>query len=132
VWSEVGNVVIIDATTVSVLRAHRAQTAEHRLRVGSLYQDRGYVFASPTGDPLDPDTFTKAWDRVCKNVGVKYRLHDLRHHHITYLLERGAHIKEVQERAGHSSPVFTLSRYAHVTPGIDKAAAEVYERAMSE
>ena len=122
----------IDTTTVKVLRSHRAQQAEHRLSLGSLYSDQGYVFASQTGDPMDPDSYTKAWDRVCQKVGVKYRLHDLRHHHITYLLELGVNIKEVQERAGHSSPAFTLSRYAHVTPGTDRAASEVYERAMSE
>ena len=57
---------------------------------------------------------------------------NLRHHHLTYLLELGVHIKEVRERPEHSSPAFRLSRYTHVKPGADRIAAEVYERAMSE
>ena len=50
---------------------------------------------------MDPDNLTRASCRVCKAVGASYRLHDLRHHHITYLLENGVPVKDVQERAGN-------------------------------
>ena len=33
---------------------------------------------------------------------------------------------------GHSSPSLTMAVYSHVTPGMNKAAAEAYARAMSE
>jgi len=122
----------LDSVTISVLRSHLARQAEHRLSVGPAYQDRGLVFASPTGDLLDPDILTRDWRRICKGVGVKYRLHDLRHAHVTALIEAGVHVKIIQSRVGHASPGFTLARYGHLMPGMDAAAAEAYARAMGD
>ena len=88
------------------------------------------MFASPNGGLLDPDILTKTWHRLCRELGVKYRLHDLRHSHATTLIETGVHIKTVQNRLGHSSPSLTMAVYAHVSPGMDKEAAEAYAEAM--
>lgn len=120
----------LDPMTVSTLRAHRACQLAHRLQLGSLYEDHGYVFASRTGGLLDPAILTKTWRKVCNKLGLKYRLHDLRHHHATALIEAGVHIKAVQTRLGHSSPSLTMAVYAHVSPGLDKDAAVAYARAM--
>ena len=122
----------MDDSTVAVLRRHRAELAEFRLSVGGVYEDHGLVFASPFGRLLDPDILTKTWQQVCREAGVKYRLHDLRHAHATTLIEAGTHIKTVQNRLGHSSPSLTMQVYAHVSPGMDKEAAEAYANAMSE
>jgi integrase len=116
--------------TVAVLRAHLAKQAEERLRLGSLYEDNGLLFASPMGKLLDPDLLSKNWIRLCKQAGVKYRLHDLRHAHATTLIESGVHIKAVQTRLGHSSPSLTMKVYSHVSPQMDDAAADAFEAAM--
>ncbi len=100
-------------------------------RLVSGYQDQGLLFTSPTGALIDPNLLTRTWRKVCKEVGVKCLLHDLRHAHITTLIEAGVHIKIIQIRAGHASPAFTLARYGHLMPGMDAAAAEAYARAMS-
>ena len=121
----------LDPETVGALRAHRSRQAGYRLQLGGAYEDHGYVFASPFGRLLDPDILTKAWRSVCGELGVEYRLHDLRHHHATALIEAGVHIKAVQTRLGHSSPSLTMAVYAHVSPAMDKQAAEAYGRAMS-
>jgi integrase len=118
-------------STVAVLRRHRAELAEYRLSVGGVYDDHGLVFASPFGRLLDPDILTETWQQVCREGGVKYRLHDLRHAHAITLIEAGTHIKTVQDRLGHSSPSLTMQVYAHVSPGMDKEAAEAYASAMS-
>ena len=122
----------LDPTTIGVLRKHLAAQSEHRLKLGSAYEDNGLVFPSPRGRLLDPDILTKAWKRLCKALGVQYKLHDLRHHHATALIEAGVHIKTVQNRLGHSSPALTMAVYAHVSPGLDKEAANAYAKAMSE
>ena len=62
---------------------------------------------------------------------MKYRLHDLRHHHATALIENGVHIKAVQNRLGHNSPSLTMKVYAHVSPQMDRDAADLYEKAMA-
>ena len=116
---------------IAILRTHLAAQAAHRLAIGPFYRDQGLLFATPTGGIVDPDILTKTCRKLCRAVGVNYRLHDLRHHHATALIEAGVNIKAVQARLGHSSPSLTLSVYAHVSPGMDKAAAEAYGAAMS-
>ena len=120
----------LDDQTVGVVTAHLARQAEWRLKLGPAYQDRGFMFASPSGGLLDPDNITKAWQRIRRQIGVTCRLHDLRHAHATTLIEAGVHIKAVQARLGHSSPSFTMAVYAHVSPQMDKDAAQAYADAM--
>ncbi len=39
--------------TVEILRRHRAGQLEERMRLGAHYQDRGFVFAGPLGEPIE-------------------------------------------------------------------------------
>lgn len=74
---------------------------------------------------LDPDarifTFTKAklhheLDRGCKASHVKrIRVHDLRHSHVSLLIEMGFSAVAIAERMGHESSDITF-RYAHLFP----------------
>ena len=51
--------------------------------------------------------------RGIKETGVRrIRLHDLRHSHITMLIENGYSAKDVGSRAGHSAERITF-KYAH-------------------
>ncbi len=43
----------LDEWTAGILRRHRARQLEERMRLGVYYQDRGFVFAGPQGEPLD-------------------------------------------------------------------------------
>ncbi len=54
------------------------------------------------------------------------RLHDLRHTHATALLLAGVPVHVVSHRLGHASPMITLSVYAHVLPGSQRQAAELF------
>ena len=54
------------------------------------------------------------------------RLHDLRHTHATLLLAKGVPVKVVSERLGHASATITLQVYAHVMPGNQRDAAELF------
>ena len=121
----------IGETTIRLLQGHRAEQVEYRLKLGSIYGENGPVFTSPTGRLMEPGNLTKTWIRICKDAGVKYRLHDLRHRHATALIENGVHNKAVQNRLGHSSPSLTMKIYAHVSPQMDKEAADLYDRAMA-
>lgn len=74
---------------------------------------------------LDADegifTFTKAklhheLDRGCKRSHVKrIRIHDLRHSHVSLLIEMGFSAVAIAERLGHESSDVTF-RYAHLFP----------------
>lgn len=58
----------------------------------------------------------KEMQRGCKETGVKkIRIHDLRHSHISLLIDRGFTALAIGKRVGHSGEKITY-RYAHLFP----------------
>ena len=63
-------------------------------------------------------------DRGCKETGVKrIRIHDLRHSHVSMLIEMGFSAVDIANRVGHESVKVTY-RYAHMFPNKDLMIAE--------
>ena len=84
-----------------------------------------YVFPSPTGGPISPDSVIQMLHRVLKRAGLpKVRFHDLRHTFATVALQNGVDIKTVSGMLGHYSAGFTLDTYAHVTTQAQREAAK--------
>ena len=55
-------------------------------------------------------------DRGCKEQGIKrIRIHDLRHSHVSLLIEMGFSAVAIADRMGHESIDITY-RYAHLFP----------------
>jgi len=85
------------------------------------------------GEPLRPNTITRAWKLTAAKAKVKpIPLHGARHSHASLMLKQGVHPKIVQERLGHSSIATTLDTYSHVTPGLQQAAAKAFDQAFSK
>ena len=83
-----------------------------------------YVFPSPSGGPISPDSVLNMLHRVLKRAGLpSMRFHDLRHSFATLALQNGVDIKTVSGMLGHFSAGFTLDTYAHVTTAVQKEAA---------
>ena len=77
------------------------------------------------GIPWDPDSLTKAFDRLIQATGVRrITFHGLRHTHISHQLMDGVHVKVVSERAGHANVSITLTVYAAFIPTLQDQAAE--------
>lgn len=80
-----------------------------------------WVESLPIGEDEHIFTFTKAklhheLDRGCKHSRVKrIRIHDLRHSHVSLLIEMGFSAVAIAERLGHESSDVTF-RYAHLFP----------------
>ena len=84
-----------------------------------------WVFPSPTGGPMSPDSVLHMLHRVLKRAGLpKVRFHDLRHTFATLALQNGVDIKTVSGMLGHFSAGFTLDTYAHVTTSAKREAAK--------
>ena len=84
-----------------------------------------YVFPSPNGGPISPDSVNNMLKRVLARAGIpKVRFHDLRHTFATIALLNGVDIKTVSGMLGHFSAGFTLDTYAHVTTSAQKEAAD--------
>ena len=52
------------------------------------------------------------------------RFHDLRHSHISILLDLGTPVADVALRAGHSSTKMTQDRYGHAMPHAGERALD--------
>ncbi len=66
--------------------------------------------------PVTKHFLTHEMERGCKASGVKrIRIHDLRHSHVSFLIEKGFSAVAIAERVGHESIDITY-RYAHMFP----------------
>ena len=91
-----------------------------------------YVFPSPTGGPISPDSVLHMLHRILKRAGLsKVRFHDLRHTVATLALQNGVDIKTVSGMLGHYSAGFTLDTYTHVTTSAKKEAANTMGSILS-
>ncbi|MGH2786438.1 MAG: tyrosine-type recombinase/integrase [Actinomycetota bacterium] len=109
-------VVVLDAPTVHVLRAHMDAA------VRAVPDD--FVFQDERGNPLHPLAVTRQFRRLVARAHLRsIRLHDLRHTHATLALKAGVHPKIVSERLGHSTVSLTLDIYSHALPSLQREAA---------
>jgi integrase len=106
----------LDPGTVAVLKARKAQQAEHRLAMGSGWaNERGLVFTEPDGRPLDPESVAAVFNRRVARSGLpRIRFHDLRHTHCAHLIQAGEGLLLITRRLGHASVAFTQDRYGHL------------------
>ncbi|MEP6853608.1 MAG: tyrosine-type recombinase/integrase [bacterium] len=87
--------------------------------------DHGLVFAREDGNPITPETISDRFEALIGDAGLRrVRLHDLRHGWASLLLASGTDVALVSKILGHSSIGVTVDTYAHLLPGIGKAAAE--------
>ena len=122
--------IALDPATVDILRAHRGDQLVKQVELDGLYEDHGYVFADQVGRPLDPFILTHTWRRITSKAEVRCRLHDLRHHHASGLLQANVHPKIVAERLGHSTITMTLDTYTHTVPSLQQQAALDFAEVM--
>ena len=111
----------LSADAISVLKMQKC-------RVGNSE----WVFPSPTGGPMSPDSVLHMLQRVLKRAGLpRIRFHDLRHTFATMALQNGVDVKTVSSMLGHYSAGFTLDTYAHVTTDAQLKAAQTMGNILS-
>jgi integrase len=116
--------ITLPAATVEALQAHYKVQLEERMKLGLGRDPHGLVLTRADGKPLDPDSLSKAFERlVLKAKVTPITLHGLRHTHISHLLMDGVHMKVVSERAGHANVNITLNTYAAYIPNMQADAA---------
>lgn len=92
-------------------------------------EENTFLFHGGEGVPYTPNSVNKTWRNIKQRHNLKdIRVHDLRHTMITYLLQEGESLKNVQERAGHSSSRITTDTYGHVTKKGHRSTAERFEK----
>jgi len=110
--------------TMAALGTHRERQREQRQIAGSKWQNRGLVFTTGHGSPLDISNVLHRFQAVCSELGLpRLRFYDLRHTHASLLIARGLHPKVIAERLGHASIKLTMDTYGHLFPAADREAA---------
>jgi integrase len=108
-----------------LLREHQAEQREERESAAQMWNEGGWVFTTPTGRPVNPNTDYHEWKQILREAGIRDgRLHDARHTAATVLLILG-----VQERAAMGvmgwATTGMAARYQHVT---DPIRADIAKR----
>jgi integrase len=118
---------VIELSNVAVraLKDHRVRQVERRLLLGPTRIETGVVFPSDVGTPLDPRNVLRRLHQDLEENGLpKVRVPDLRHTAATLHLQQGTHPRAVQAMLGHGSWALTMNTYSHVTPMMQRDAAD--------
>ncbi|WP_405018016.1 site-specific integrase [Kitasatospora sp. NBC_00070] len=103
---------------------HQESQARERSLARQLWAEKEYVFASPTGEPLNPNTDYHEWKDILVAAGVREaRLHDARHTAGTVLRLLKVPERIVMAIMGWSS-VSMAKRYQHVADPMLQETAE--------
>ncbi|MEU8752119.1 tyrosine-type recombinase/integrase [Streptomyces chartreusis] len=112
---------------IKLLRRPQEQQEKDRIEAGTDWEHKGYVFASPTGGPLSPNTDFHVWKRLLRDAGVRDgRLHDARHTAATVLLILGVPDVVVDAIMGWEpgGAARMRARYMHVTGTLLRKVAQ--------
>jgi integrase len=115
---------------VRALKAHRAKQAAELLAAG--VPGCGLVFTSLVATPIEPDNLRRSWHALREGAGLPtVRFHDLRHSHVTLLLDLGVPPHIVMRIVGHTTLDVTMGIYAHAALEEQRQALRKLEDRLS-
>ena len=107
------------------LREYRVRQAEDRLAAGPLWQDRGLVFASAAGTPLDDHNVRRQFRVITEAAGLgsEWVPRELRHTFVSLLSAHGVPVEAIALLAGHNQTATTELIYRHqIVPALTRGA----------
>lgn len=76
--------------------------------------------------PITDRAIQKRMKQKVEKLGLKsIRVHDLRHSHIAFLIEKGTQPLIISKRVGHDSVMTTMNIYGHLYPDKQKQLADM-------
>jgi integrase len=121
-------VVLLPSFVVEMLKQHRVEQLEARLKAGGAWEDRDLVFTDLSGGYFNPRYLEKLMRKVVAEAGLPHiTLHGLRHSAATLLLSMGVPLKVIQEILGHSSYSITADIYTDVLPSMQREAMDKWD-----
>jgi len=111
-------------SVVKALTEHETRQIAERSTAGLQWEERGLVFTTTIGTPLEARSMLRDFRDVKKKGELPpIRFHDLRHSCATMLLVQRVPARVVMEILGHSDISLTMNTYSHVIPGLRTDAA---------
>ncbi len=114
----------LDDGLVRVLRAQRVAQDVERL-ASATYEASDFVFTKPDGGSYHPQYLSRLIGRYSEELKLpRLTAHGLRHTSATLMLASGVPAKVAAERLGHADPTLFTNLYSHVTPTMQREAAD--------
>lgn len=99
-----------------------------QLKESLEYYKPDYVVFGEFYDAISTTTLDRFFHKHIEKAGVKrIRIHDFRHSHASYLINKNAIPAVVANRLGHSNPSTTLDIYSHLYPSTEKEIVHLME-----
>ncbi len=126
--------ITIDPILIYLLEIHKIEQDKIKKENNPFYNDSGFIFATNEGYPKTIKHIALRMNRLLKKTSIKKHVtpHSFRHTHTSLLIEANVHIKEIQERLGHSDINTTMDIYAHMTKNIKKESSQKFTKMMTE
>lgn len=124
----------IDEILIELLRSHKEEQEKIKTDNEPFYNDESFIFATNEGYPKTIKHISIRMQRLLKKTSIEKNVtpHSFRHTHTSLLIEANVHIKEIQERLGHSDINTTMDIYAHMTKNIKKEASNKFSDLMKD
>jgi len=118
---------------VTALQQHKARQAEQRLLAGDLWHDRGLVFSSAVGTPLDADNVRRAFKKITTSAGLgrNWKPLELRTSFVSLMSQSGVPVEEIAHLVGHASTRTTEVVYRRELRPVITTGAEVMDKIFS-
>jgi site-specific recombinase XerD len=96
-----------------------------RLRAGELWHDRGLLFSSTVGTPLNANNVIRAFRAITEKAGLgkDWAPREMRHTFVSVLSANGVPVESIALLVGHDRTTTTESVYRHeIRPALTQGA----------
>lgn len=126
--------ITIDSVLIELLKVHKEEQEQIKKDNHLFYNDDDFIFTNNQGYPRSLGFINRRIERILKKTSITKNItsHSFRHTHTSLLIEANVHIKEIQDRLGHSDINTTMNIYAHMTKNIKKEASDKFSDLMKD
>lgn len=118
--------------TIELLRTHRQEQLEGRMRCADTWEDNDLVWCDQIGRAIPPYMVSKPFSKAAQDANLAgVTFHSLRHTHATLLLRGGVPDTLAAARLGHANANVTRMVYQHVQTDLADGVADVVQRLLS-
>lgn len=115
----------LPAETMLLLKEYRNWYAEIKANAGIAWQETGFLFVKPTGQPLHPSSLTRWLLSFSRRRELPHICpHAFRHTQASILFYNGVDSVTISKRLGHSKVSTTADIYSHLMQMADERASE--------
>lgn len=118
----------LGATTLEALRAHQERQRFERRKESAAWHDRGLIFCTIYGGPLDQSRIHEHWTPAVAKAGLpRHKPHALRHSVASNLMRNGCDPFRIAQLLGHTNATMVIQVYGHLRPDDHHQAGEMME-----